>query len=484
MEFDVAFLDIGHGDCSVITFVDPVDSERRRCIVIDGGEEGTKGVSHLQPDAPAAAWRLAVYLKEREVRYIDLLIGTHIDSDHIGGLLTFLQEYTAKADDDASPFWNDRRVCIGQYWGPLSDSCWGRIDQEQGEDERKRYHELMQLLVKLKVKKKQTSQDQHEIARLEGEIARLRDAVNRLLSVHSTRAFVAQSVRQNSALDALVRQHVADPERDILAPDLLHPPPSPFPSVRIDLLWPDVQIPDSMIKAALFRPVDNAAPATGNRRPQNLAELLERVLDNQEALARTEDRKANNRSIVLSVRPTEWNGSEDTWPAVLLTGDAESESWQRMVPRYGGGELAAYILKVPHHGSAQNGITPEALRAIRPRFAIVSVGQIHSLPEALTLNRLRRETEVPLDIFCTERNHNPARQGPCLHTLPGCVRGRWEDYRGVVFGFDTDEGSVSVVALRFVKGEADYELEFHWVRDHESDPQRVLWCRQGQWNGG
>ena len=141
MEFDVTFLDIGHGDCSVITFIEPdeasPDGERRRCIVIDAGDEGAKGVSHLQPDAPDAAWRLAEYLKEREVRYIDLLIGTHIDSDHIGGLLTFLQDYTAKTDADDSPYWNDRRVCIGQYWGPLSDPYWGRIDEDQGDNRAK-----------------------------------------------------------------------------------------------------------------------------------------------------------------------------------------------------------------------------------------------------------------------------------------------------------------------------------------------------------
>ena len=340
---------------------------------------------------------------------------------------------------------------------------------------------MMRLLVKLKVKKKQTSRDQQEVNRLEREIARLRDAADRMLSAHSTRTFVSQSVRQNGDLGELVRQHVADPERDILAPDLQHLPPSPFATVRIDLLWPDVQIPDSMIKAALFRPVDNAAPPARSQRPKDLTELLERVLDNQEAIARTEDRKANNRSIVISIRPSEWNGSEDTWPVVLLTGDAESESWQRMVPHYDEGELAAYILKVPHHGSAQNGITTDALQAIHPRFAIVSVGQIHSLPQALTLNRLRGATHTPLDIFCTERNHNPAKHGPCLQALPGCVRGRWEDYRGVVFGFDTDEAIMTVVALRFVKGEEGYRLEFHWVRDHESDPQRVLWCRQSQW---
>ena len=298
-------------------------------------------------------------------------------------------------------------------------------------------------------------------------------------------------MRQNYALGDLVRPHVADPAQDILAPDLLHPPPSPFESVRVDLLWPDIQIPDSMIRASLFRPVNAMTqPVRLWGRPRevrlpscrmDLAELLERVLDNQEQLARMEDRKTNNRSIVVSVRPTEWDGPVESWPVVLLTGDAESESWRRMVPRYGESELSAYILKVPHHGSGKNGITADALRVIHPRFAIISVGQIHHLPQAKTLNLLRRGTELPLDIFCTERNHNPKKHGACLQLPPGCVRHTFDDYRGVAFSFDTERGSLAVAELRFVKQGDRYDLEVHRVRDYASDPQRILWCRQEVW---
>ncbi len=167
MDFDVAFLDIGHGDCTVITFTEPdttsPDGERRRCIVIDGGDEGNKGVQGLQPDAPNAAWRLAEYLKAREVRSIDLLIGTHIDADHIGGLLTFLKDHTAKTDGQGDYFWNNRVACIGQYWGPSRDTYWGRIGEREGDAAQEQYHKMMQLLIALKVKRKQTSHDKNEV---------------------------------------------------------------------------------------------------------------------------------------------------------------------------------------------------------------------------------------------------------------------------------------------------------------------------------
>ena len=52
MIFEVAFLDVGHGDCAVVTFSSPTSPDgqhdRTRCIVIDGGDEGARGVRFLQ----------------------------------------------------------------------------------------------------------------------------------------------------------------------------------------------------------------------------------------------------------------------------------------------------------------------------------------------------------------------------------------------------------------------------------------------------
>lgn len=495
MEFDVAFLDIGQGDCTVITFTESdgssIDGDRRRCIVVDGGEEASKGVSHLQPDAPPAAWRLAEYLKVRGIRTIDLLIATHIDSDHIGGLLTFLRDHTAKEDGLGSSYWNDRVICIGQYWGPMRDAHNGLVEKEQDKDRGKHLSEMMRLLVKFKVKTQQCSQDRKEIERLEREIAGLRARLETLVVSYGTRGLVEQSVRQNYDLGDTVRFHVADPDRDIKAPDLRHPVASPFESVQVKLLWPDVQVPDSTIATSMFRPVNTATHplrSSGRamekrppKRRMDLAGLLERVLDSQERLARVEDRKADNRSIVVSVRPTRWNGPVSSWPVVLLPGDAEGESWRRMMLRHSGDELSALILKVPNHGSSASGITAEALRVIQPRFAIISVGQTGNVPAASTLNLLRRGTEGPLDILCTERNRNPKKSGACLHLPPGCVRHTFDDYRGVSFVFDTEEGSTSVRTLRFVRDGDRYRLGINRVHDYERDPQHVLWCRQEKW---
>jgi competence protein ComEC len=56
----------------------------------------------------------------------------------------------------------------------------------------------------------------------------------------------------------------------------------------------------------------------------------------------------------------------------LFTGDAEFGQERHLVDRYGG-ELAADVLKVGHHGS-ETSTTPDFLTAVAPRLALVSVG--------------------------------------------------------------------------------------------------------------
>jgi competence protein ComEC len=87
----------------------------------------------------------------------------------------------------------------------------------------------------------------------------------------------------------------------------------------------------------------------------------------------------NNDSMVLHV----------TYGAtsVLLEGDAEKEVERRIARLY---NLHADLLKVGHHGSATS-TTPEILNAVRPAFAIISVGYRNSfgLPKPAVLQRLQ-----------------------------------------------------------------------------------------------
>lgn len=58
--------------------------------------------------------------------------------------------------------------------------------------------------------------------------------------------------------------------------------------------------------------------------------------------------------------------------AMLLTGDAEKDSENRMLSKYGN-QLKSAVLKVGHHGSNTSS-SPEFLRIVEPETAIISVG--------------------------------------------------------------------------------------------------------------
>jgi competence protein ComEC len=75
------------------------------------------------------------------------------------------------------------------------------------------------------------------------------------------------------------------------------------------------------------------------------------------------DEAINDASVVLAVRTS--------GVSLLLTGDVEAPAQEALL-QWGDRALRADVLKVPHHGSADQ--DPEFLSAVRPRLAIVSVG--------------------------------------------------------------------------------------------------------------
>jgi competence protein ComEC len=74
---------------------------------------------------------------------------------------------------------------------------------------------------------------------------------------------------------------------------------------------------------------------------------------------------------------------------MLFTGDAGEAAERRLLAS--GVDLSSTILKVGHHGSAY-GTTPDFVRAVHPRYAIVSVGRdnLFGHPAPSTIATLER----------------------------------------------------------------------------------------------
>jgi competence protein ComEC len=73
---------------------------------------------------------------------------------------------------------------------------------------------------------------------------------------------------------------------------------------------------------------------------------------------------------------------------MLFTGDAGAETEARLLAA--GDDLRSDVLKVGHHGSAY-GTTPDFVRAVSPRVAIISVGRnnLFGHPSPQTIATLR-----------------------------------------------------------------------------------------------
>ncbi len=92
LDLAVTFLDVGHGDAIVVRFR---EDRQVRTIVVDGG-------------GPARGGRLLAYLLRNGVTTVDLLVATHMDRNHVAGLL---------------PVAESEQVAIESFWGPGCESA-------------------------------------------------------------------------------------------------------------------------------------------------------------------------------------------------------------------------------------------------------------------------------------------------------------------------------------------------------------------------
>jgi len=103
------------------------------------------------------------------------------------------------------------------------------------------------------------------------------------------------------------------------------------------------------------------------------------------------DPSSNDNSLVLKLT----NGLA----GILFCGDLEEQGVPWLLASQQ--PLSAAVLKVPHHGSALGSAGGAFIRAVRPRVAVISVGWLHRLPDAVVLDDL---TAVSARTFLTRRD--------------------------------------------------------------------------------
>lgn len=102
-----------------------------------------------------------------------------------------------------------------------------------------------------------------------------------------------------------------------------------------------------------------------------------------------ESKKRNDLSCVLRIQVGE--------QSLLLTGDIEARTEQLLLERFSH-KLASSILVVPHHGSLTSS-SPEFIRAVNPKYALIPVGykNAYGHPKFEVLDRYRKSGAVLLD---------------------------------------------------------------------------------------
>lgn len=371
MKLKVAFLNcVSHGDCIVITFT---DRRRKACIVVDGGK------------SRSSAKALADYLVSQKVKSINLMVGTHIDEDHINGLKFFVGDQIKNKEAG-------KTFCkIKEYWGPMpSEGRQGGFNPTSF-----------------------------------AEVGERTDAA-------SWRRYIIQSVNQNNDLiDGL----------EVLGTSINHPslgeiPRNPFTSVKIDLLGPDMQIPANQIKSSALA---TTALLSKGMPIKTLAELVAAIDGNAEAMAIKAKRNANNQSIVFRLRLARGSKKAKAW-TFLLTGDAEEEAWAEMLANSKvARKLRSRVVKLPHHGST-NGITLAGLKKVKPEYSVNQVGQLHGIPDKLTLQRVRRCKSA---IMCTQRNASTKKTSACIGVRKAeCPA--YKNPQSIIFELDTSKGKCTI----------------------------------------
>jgi beta-lactamase superfamily II metal-dependent hydrolase len=119
LDLAVTFLDVGHGDAAILRFR---EDRLVRTVVVDGG-------------GPAHSGDLLAFLLRNGITVVDLLVATHVDRNHIAGLL---------------PVVESDEVVVHHFWGPVCESAQPSVAGLRLPDERAYQRFYSRILTKVR----------------------------------------------------------------------------------------------------------------------------------------------------------------------------------------------------------------------------------------------------------------------------------------------------------------------------------------------
>ena len=114
----IEFLRVLNGDSILIRFTDKDNNKRN--ILIDGGPTNSYTYSDRRTKRPCAGdlkLRLEEIKKQQEK--IDLLVVTHIDDDHIGGILKWMEDASFSKENIGKIWFNSGQLIFDFFKEPL-----------------------------------------------------------------------------------------------------------------------------------------------------------------------------------------------------------------------------------------------------------------------------------------------------------------------------------------------------------------------------
>jgi len=320
MRFSLETLQAGRGDSLIVHYGDPP-----RFIVIDGGPASTYApVLRPRLDALKQRWQDA----DTEKLLIDLLLISHIDDDHVGGVIRLLNDLqTAEEKGNPLPY------LVETIWHNSFDDLLGRGAEA-----------------------------------LHSRLASTADAIvagGQAGALDVLSAGVITSVTQGREVRRLARQ-LGIPLNSGFESLILAAQDEPKILQLMEGLTLRVLGPTERRLRALHREWEKVVRKLHERDEADLAAFVDRSVSNLSSI------------IVL----LEANVGAQT-KRMLLTGDARGDDLLKMIQEYGlarNDSLHVDIFKVPHHGSDRNS-APELFQAVTADHYVISANGEHGNPD-------------------------------------------------------------------------------------------------------